>query len=71
MQAYLFTNERRFDLEYDIELYIFVEWEMRRFKVRQVLAMLKNDGWEIVRTRGDHRQLKNKYNKKYGKQRRI
>ena len=58
MQADLFTNERRFDLEYDIELYIFVEWEMRRFKVRQVLAMLKNDGWEIVRTRGDHRQLK-------------
>ena len=58
MQADLFTNERRFDLEYDIELYIFVEWGMRRFKVRQVLAMLKNDGWEIVRTRGDHRQLK-------------
>ena len=26
-------------------------------KVRTVLRMLRNDGWEIVRTRGSHRQL--------------
>lgn len=32
---------------------------MRRYKVRQVLRLLKKDGWRIVRVRGDHRQLKN------------
>lgn len=32
---------------------------MRRYKVRQVLRLLKKDGWRIVRERGDHRQLKN------------
>lgn len=32
---------------------------MRRFKVKRVLELLKRDGWEIVRVRGDHRQLKN------------
>ncbi|MCR5561465.1 MAG: type II toxin-antitoxin system HicA family toxin [Bacteroidales bacterium] len=32
---------------------------MKRYKVRQVLKLLKDDGWEIVRTKGDHRQLKN------------
>jgi predicted RNA binding protein YcfA (HicA-like mRNA interferase family) len=26
--------------------------------VRDVLTLLKNDGWAIVRTRGSHRQLK-------------
>ena len=32
---------------------------MRRYIVRQVLALLKADGWVVVRTRGDHRQMKN------------
>ena len=32
---------------------------MRRYKVGRVLRLLKNDGWIIVRCRGDHRQLKN------------
>lgn len=32
---------------------------MKRYKVRQVLRLLKKDGWEIVRTKGDHRQFKN------------
>ena len=27
-------------------------------KVRQALRMLADDGWEIVSTRGSHRQLK-------------
>ena len=26
-------------------------------KVRELLKLLKNDGWTIDRTRGDHRQL--------------
>jgi predicted RNA binding protein YcfA (HicA-like mRNA interferase family) len=26
-------------------------------KVKEVLKRLKDDGWHIVRTRGDHRQL--------------
>ena len=34
--------------------------EMRRFKVRQVIRLLRRDGWLIVRTKGDHRQFKNK-----------
>ena len=33
---------------------------MKRYKVKQVLSMLRKDGWEIKRTVGDHRQLKNK-----------
>lgn len=33
---------------------------MRRFKVRQVIRLLRRDGWLIVRTKGDHRQFKNK-----------
>jgi len=32
---------------------------MKRYKVRQVLDLLKDDGWEVTRTKGDHRQLKN------------
>ena len=32
---------------------------MKRYKVRQVLDLLKKDGWIIVRTKGDHRHLKN------------
>lgn len=29
-------------------------------KVREVLQMLKKDGWTIVRTRGSHRQLRHR-----------
>lgn len=36
---------------------------MKRFKVSQVIRMLYEDGWEVVRTRGDHRQLKNRKGK--------
>lgn len=36
---------------------------MKRYKVKQVLRMLQNDGWEIRRTVGDYRQLKNKNGK--------
>ena len=32
---------------------------MKRYKVRQVLRLLKKDGWVIDRTKGDHRQFKN------------
>jgi len=27
-------------------------------KVREVLRILKDDGWSVVRTKGSHRQLK-------------
>ncbi|HUR81194.1 MAG TPA: type II toxin-antitoxin system HicA family toxin [Thermoanaerobaculia bacterium] len=27
-------------------------------KVRQVIAELENDGWQLVRTRGSHRQFR-------------
>lgn len=30
---------------------------MKRYKVRQVLDLLRADGWKIDRIRGDHRQL--------------
>ena len=30
---------------------------MRRYSVRQVLNLLKQDDWYIARTRGGHRQL--------------
>ena len=36
---------------------------MKRYKVRQVLRKLFDDGWEIRRVNGDHRQLKNKNGK--------
>ena len=36
---------------------------MKRYKVRQVLRKLFDDGWEIRRVSGDHRQLKNKNGK--------
>lgn len=29
-------------------------------KVSEVLAKLKDDGWELVATKGSHRQFKNK-----------
>ncbi len=31
---------------------------MKRYKVRQVLDLLRKDGWEIHKWKGDHRQLK-------------
>ena len=33
---------------------------MKRYKVRQVISLLRKDGWELVYFRGDHRQFKNK-----------
>lgn len=33
--------------------------KIKRYKVKQVLDLLKADGWEVIRTKGDHRQLKN------------
>ena len=33
---------------------------MKKFKVKQVIDLLERDGWFLVRTRGDHRQFKNK-----------
>ena len=32
---------------------------MKRYKVRQVIALLERDGWVMVRCKGDHRQFKN------------
>ena len=32
--------------------------DMRRYKVKQVIALLRKDGWEIINWRGDHRQFK-------------
>ena len=34
------------------------EETMKKYKVREVLQMLKKDGWQEVRTKGDHRQYK-------------
>ena len=31
---------------------------MRTIKVRKVIKLLQQDGWEIVRVKGDHRQFK-------------
>ncbi|MBQ3723262.1 MAG: type II toxin-antitoxin system HicA family toxin [Bacteroidales bacterium] len=32
---------------------------MKRLKVRQVIRLLRRDGWYLVRMRGDHRQFCN------------
>jgi len=32
--------------------------EVQSVKVREVIAMLRADGWTLVATRGDHRQFK-------------
>lgn len=32
---------------------------MRRYKVKQVIDLLKKDGWTIKNWKGDHRQLTN------------
>lgn len=31
---------------------------MKRYKVRQVIKMLKDDGWEQIDCKGNHRQFK-------------
>ena len=31
---------------------------MRRYKVREVIELLEEDGWFLYNTRGDHRQFK-------------
>ena len=31
---------------------------MKKYKVKDVLQMLKKDGWYLARTKGDHRQFK-------------
>ena len=31
---------------------------MKKYKVREVLALLKADGWELISTKGSHRQYK-------------
>ena len=36
---------------------------MRRYKVRQVIRMLRKDGWTLDRTNGDHRQFVHKEKK--------
>ena len=30
---------------------------MKRYKVKQVIEMLRQDGWILDRTKGDHRQF--------------
>jgi len=44
---------------YFISLQYQTTQKMKRYKVKQVLDLLKADGWEIRRMKGDHRQLKN------------
>ena len=59
--AFSFENDY---LHNDIFFYIFVTpLYMKRYKVRHVLKLLTADGWEVVRTKGDHRQLKNRKGK--------
>lgn len=36
---------------------------MKRYKVKEILRMLKEDGWEVITQRGSHRQLKHKTKK--------
>lgn len=31
---------------------------MKRYKVIEVIKMLEADGWELITTKGDHRQFK-------------
>ena len=38
----------------------FYTFAMKKYKVRQVIKLLYNDGWELDRVRGDHRQFTNK-----------
>ena len=46
---------------YDIFIYIFARTKhktMKRYKVRQVIKMLKDDGWEQIGCKGSHRKFK-------------
>jgi len=36
---------------------------MKRYKVKEILRMLKKDGWCLARYKGSHRQFKNKTKK--------
>lgn len=36
---------------------------MKRYKVRQIIRMLKNDGWYLHKQVGSHRQYKHDYKK--------
>jgi predicted RNA binding protein YcfA (HicA-like mRNA interferase family) len=38
---------------------------MKRYKVKEILKMLKQDGWYIVKVKGSHRQFK--HDEKKGK----
>lgn len=31
---------------------------MNRYKVKEVIKMLEEDGWELMTTKGDHRQFR-------------
>lgn len=31
---------------------------MKKYKVKEVLKLLENDGWYLARTKGNHRQYK-------------
>ena len=33
---------------------------MKRYKVKEVIDLLKSDGWYLDRWKGDHRQFKNR-----------
>ena len=33
--------------------------KMKKYKVREVIKMLENDGWQLATIKGDHRQFKN------------
>lgn len=46
----------------DIIFYIFAlpnNKEMKRYKVSQIIKMLEQDGWQIKKWTGDHRQFTN------------
>jgi len=49
-----------YDLFNDILFYIFA---MRRYKVKEVIRMLEDDGWYLVAKRGSHRQFKHSQKK--------
>ena len=41
-----------------LQWYRFADTVMKKYKVKDVLQMLKKDGWYLARTKGDHRQFK-------------
>ena len=36
-------------------------YDMKKYKVKDVLQMLLKDGWFLARTKGDHRQFKHPF----------